>query len=265
MPLCFGAATKFSQLHLETDKTYEPTVRLGVNTTTADAEGEVVQIRPVACSVGQVVEVLDRFTGPIRQVPPMYSALKKDGKALYEYARAGETVERPARDVVIHDLELLDMALTGEAPYLKLRVHCSKGTYIRTLGEDIANALSCGGHLTMLRRVQTGPFTADHCITLQTLEAMDEAERIAALLPVERLLTTHTSVTLEAEDAGRFLSGMRRRVPQPDCEAVAVHGRNPDALLGTARIVAGELIPARLLTPVEIAQTLNQGAQYFST
>ena len=265
LPLCFGAATKFSQLHLEADKTYETTVRLGVNTTTADAEGEVVQIRPVACSVGQVVEVLDRFTGPIRQVPPMYSALKKDGKALYEYARAGETVERPARDVVIHDLELLDMALTGEAPYLTLRVHCSKGTYIRTLGEDIANALSCGGHLTMLRRVQTGPFTADHCITLQTLEAMDEAERIAALLPVERLLTTHTSVTLEAEDAGRFLSGMRRRVPQSDCEAVAVHGRNPDALLGTARIVAGELIPARLLTPVEIAQTLNQGAQYFST
>ena len=94
---------------------------------------------------------------------------------------------------------------------------------------------------------------------------MDEAERIAALLPAKRLLTTHTSVTLEAEDAGRFLSGMRRRVPQPDCEAVAVHGRNPDALLGTARIVAGELIPARLLTPVEIAQTLNQGAQYFST
>ena len=123
LPLCFGAATKFSQLHLEADKTYETTVRLGVNTTTADAEGEVVQIRPVACSVGQVVEVLDRFTGPIRQVPPMYSALKKDGKALYEYARAGETVERPARDVVIHDLELLDMALTGEAPYLKLRVH----------------------------------------------------------------------------------------------------------------------------------------------
>ncbi|MBP8794304.1 MAG: tRNA pseudouridine(55) synthase TruB, partial [Brachymonas sp.] len=212
-----------------------------------------------------VVEVLDRFTGPIRQVPPMYSALKKDGKALYEYARAGETVERPARDVVIHDLELLDMALTGDAPYLKLRVHCSKGTYIRTLGEDIANTLGCGGHLTMLRRVQTGPFTADQCITLQALEAMDEAERIAALLPAERLLTTHTSVTLEAEDAGRFLSGMRRRVPQPDCEAVAVHGRNPDALLGTARIVAGELIPERLLTPVEIAQTLNQGAQCFST
>ena len=262
LPLCFGAATKFSQMHLEADKTYETTVRLGVATDTADAEGEVVHVRPVACSVGQVVEVLDRFTGPIRQVPPMHSALKKDGKALYEYARAGQVVERTARDVVIHDLELLDMDLTGDAPYLALRVHCSKGTYIRTLGEDIGNALGCGGHLTMLRRVQTGPFTADHCITLQALEAMDEAERISALLPVERLLTAHTPVTLEADDAGRFLSGMRRRVPLPDCATVAVHGGQPKALLGTAHIAGGELIPDRLLTPMEITQTLNQNAQH---
>lgn len=262
LPLCFGAATKFSQMHLEADKTYETTVRLGVATDTADAEGEVVHVRPVACSVGQVVEVLDRFTGPIRQVPPMHSALKKDGKALYEYARAGQVVERTARDVVIHDLELLDMDLTGDAPYLALRVHCSKGTYIRTLGEDIGNALGCGGHLTMLRRVQTGPFTADHCITLQALEAMDEAERISALLPVERLLTAHTPVTLEADDAGRFLSGMRRRVPLPDCATVAVHGRQPKALLGTAHIAGGELIPDRLLKPMEITQTLNQNAQH---
>lgn len=262
LPLCFGAATKFSQMHLEADKTYETTVRLGVATDTADAEGEVVHVRPVACSAGQVVEVLDRFTGPIRHVPPMHSALKKDGKALYEYARAGQVVERTARDVVIHDLELLGMDLTGDAPYLALRVHCSKGTYIRTLGEDIGNALGCGGHLTMLRRVQTGPFTADHCITLQALEAMDEAERISALLPVERLLTAHTPVTLEADDAGRFLSGMRRRVPLPDCATVAVHGRQPKALLGTAHIAGGELIPDRLLTPMEITQTLNQNAQH---
>ena len=122
LPLCFGAATKFSQLHLEADKTYETTVRLGVNTTTADAEGEVVQIRPVACSVGQVVEVLDRFTGPIRQVPPMYSALKKDGKALYEYARAGVTVEREARDVVIHALKLTLVQTDQAQPAIKIIV-----------------------------------------------------------------------------------------------------------------------------------------------
>jgi len=116
LPLCFGAATKFSQQHLDADKVYETTVRLGVRTATGDAEGEVIERRPVQCSVGQVVEVLDRFMGPIEQVPPMHSALKKDGKALYEYAREGETFERAPRQVVIHDLELLDLQLQGAAP-----------------------------------------------------------------------------------------------------------------------------------------------------
>ena len=258
LPLCFGAATKFSQLHLEADKTYKTTVRLGITTTTADAEGEVVQVRPVACTVGQVVEVLDRFTGPICQTPPMYSALKKDGKALYEYARAGKTIERAAREVLIHDLELLDMALTGDQPYLRLRVHCSKGTYIRTLGEDIAHALGCGGHLTMLRRVQTGPFRVEDCLTLQALEQMDEVARLQALQPLDCLLSGFETVTLSSGEAGRFLTGLRRRGPWADCATVAVHGSQPDALLGTARVVAGELIPLRLLTPVEIAQILGQ-------
>ena len=166
LPLCFGAATKFSQLHLDADKTYETTVRLGVRTSTADAEGEVIETRPVTCTLGQVVEVLDRFMGPIRQVPPMHSALKKDGKALYEYARAGATVEREPREVVIHELELLEARLQGEAPLLRLRVKCSKGTYIRTLGEDIAEALGCGGHLVALRRIATGPFVESQCVTL---------------------------------------------------------------------------------------------------
>ncbi|MDO9291118.1 MAG: tRNA pseudouridine(55) synthase TruB, partial [Hydrogenophaga sp.] len=160
LPLCFGAATKFSQLHLDADKTYETTVRLGQKTSTGDAEGDVIETRPVTCTAGQVVEVLDRFMGPIAQVPPMHSALKKDGKPLYEYAREGQTVEREARQVVIHDLDLLDMRLDGDAPSLQLRVRCSKGTYIRTLGEDIGEALGCGGHLTMLRRTATGPFDA---------------------------------------------------------------------------------------------------------
>ena len=158
LPLCFGAATKFSQQHLDADKVYETTVRLGVKTSTADAEGDVVSTRSVECTLGQLVEVLDRFTGPIRQVPPMHSALKKDGKALYEYAREGEVVEREPRDVMIHELELLAAQLDGEQPQLRLRVRCSKGTYIRTLGEDVGDALGCGGHLTALRRIQTGPF-----------------------------------------------------------------------------------------------------------
>ena len=257
LPLCFGAATKFSQLHLDADKTYETVVRLGVRTATADAEGDVIDTRPVACTPGQVVEVLDRFMGPITQVPPMHSALKKDGKALYEYAREGETVEREPRQVLIHDLDLLNMQLGGDTPHLDLHVVCSKGTYIRTLGEDIAEALGCGGHLSALRRTHTGPFGLAQTLTLEALEAMDEAERQAALLPVDTLLGGHTRVTLGAEDAGRFLSGLRRRGNWPDAERVAVYGTDPHTLLGTAHVVAGELIPGRLLSPIEIQQILE--------
>ena len=258
LPLCFGAATKFSQLHLEADKTYETTVRLGVKTSTADAEGAVISERSVTCTVGQVVEVLDRFMGPMAQVPPMYSALKKNGKALYEYARAGETVEREARHVVIHDLELLEMQLDGDAPFLRLRVTCSKGTYIRTLGEDIAEALGCGGHLSALRRVVTGPFEASACVTLEDLTAMDEPQREARLMPVQCLLPDHTTVTLDSENSGRFLSGVRRRGAWPDLDRVSVFGENPPALLGSAHIKAGELIPGRLLSPLEIQQILER-------
>ena len=258
LPLCFGAATKFSQQHLDADKVYETTVRLGLKTSTADAEGDVIQTREVACTPGMVVEVLDRFMGPISQVPPMYSALKKDGKALYEYAREGETLEREARNVVIHDLELLDMQLQGDAPFLRLRVACSKGTYIRTLGEDIAEALGCGGHLSALRRVVTGPFDATQCVTLTTLEAMGEDARLNALQPVDVLLPGYTEVSLDSENAGRFLSGVRRRGPWVDCDHVAVYGEHPRALLGTAHVRGGELIPGRLLSPIEIQQVLEK-------
>ena len=262
LPICFGAATKFSQLHLDADKTYETVVRLGVTTTTGDAEGDVLETRPVTCSVGQVVEVLDRFTGPISQIPPMHSALKKDGKALYEYAREGQTVERAPRQVTIHDLELLELQLQGDEPFLKLRVRCSKGTYIRTLGEDIARELGCGGHLTLLRRVQTGPFTAGQCITVEALEALPEAERQQRLLPVQALLPDHTPVTLAGDDAARFLSGMRRRGDWTDQPQVAIYGPPPGAsgspvLLGSGHTQAGELIPGRLLSPIEIQQILE--------
>lgn len=261
LPLCFGAATKFSQLHLDADKTYETVVRLGVRTATADAEGDVIDTRPVTCTPGQVVEVLDRFMGPIAQVPPMHSALKKDGKALYAYAREGQTVEREARHVVIHELELLDMQLQGEAPFLRLRVCCSKGTYIRTLGEDIGEALGCGGHLTLLRRVATGPFVASQCITLDALEATPEHQRGQLLLPVQSLLTGHETITLDADHAGRFLSGVRRRGDWPDNDRVAVYGPptegfNDPVLLGTAHVKGGELIPGRLLSPTDIQHIL---------
>ncbi len=257
LPICFGAATKFSQMHLDADKAYETTVRLGVTTSTGDAEGEVVAQQPVTCTLGQLVETLDRFTGDIQQIPPMHSALKKEGKALYEYARQGLSVEREPRTVTIHALELLHAELNGPSPELRLRVHCSKGTYIRTLGEDVAKALGCGGHLSMLRRIQTGPFSVSQSVSLTELEALDESQRLSKLLPVAELLPEHQTVTLNAHEAGRFLSGLRRRGQWPDASRVAVWGDRPRAFLGTAHIRAGELIPERLLTPIEIQTILE--------
>jgi tRNA pseudouridine55 synthase len=281
LPLCFGAATKFSQLQLDADKTYEATLRLGVKTSTADAEGEIIEERHVpGLTPERLAEIAKQFTGAIRQVPPMHSALKKDGKALYEYARAGEEVEREPRDVVVRELKLAGGSGANE---ITLMAKVSKGTYIRTLAEDIGEALGCGAHLTSLRRISTGHFGIAQCITLQALEAMNEEERLAGLKPVDSLLPDHARVTLDADNAARFLSGLRRRGDWGDNDRVAVYGpggrseepspqpspaggrgsfqplppgegRGELCLLGTAHIKGGELIPGRLLSPPEISQ-----------
>ena len=260
LPLCFGAATKFSQLQLEAHKTYEAVALLGTTTTTGDAEGEVLERREVdlaQLTPERLAAVQRQFTGPIRQVPPMHSALKNDGKALYEYARAGIAVERPARDVVIHALNLALTQTEQALPAIKMVVTCSKGTYIRTLGEDIGAALGCGAHLVFLRRIDTGGLGVERCVTLAALEAMDEAQRVAALEPAETLLADHVRVTLDRENSARFLSGMRRRGTWPDAHAAAVFGDEPRALLGVGHITGGELIPDRLLSPLEIQQILE--------
>ncbi|MET3177557.1 UNVERIFIED_ORG: tRNA pseudouridine55 synthase [Variovorax guangxiensis] len=261
LPLCFGAATKFSQLHLDADKTYEATARLGIKTATGDAEGEVIAERPVHVTPEDLVRVQAQFTGPIRQVPPMHSALKKDGKALYEYAREGVEVERAPRDVVIHKLEI--RAISEDT--IRILASVSKGTYIRTLGEDIGEALGCGAHLTSLRRIATGGFVEAQCVTIEALEAMDEEERLARLLPAEALVDGHSRVTLGTEDAARFLSGLRRRGAWADAGEVAVFGTQPPAFLGTAHVKAGELIPGRLLNPIEIQQILLNAQQTEAT
>jgi tRNA pseudouridine55 synthase len=260
LPLCFGAATKFSQLQLDADKTYEATLCLGTKTSTADAEGDVIETRPVAVSADDVARVTRQFTGAISQVPPMHSALKKDGKALYEYARAGIEVERLARHVVIYELNML-LAQTNEASTaITMRVKCSKGTYIRTLGEDVGEALGCGAHLSALRRVETGGFEVARCVTLEALEAMTDDERLACLLPADSLLAQHTRVTLDTDNAARFLSGLRRRGAWPDAAQVAVYAQDDQSLLGTAHVVAGELIPGRLLSPIDIEQIAQQSS-----
>jgi tRNA pseudouridine55 synthase len=259
LPLCFGAATKFSQQHLDADKRYSATLRLGQATSTGDAEGEVVTTADVpALTQADLNALAQRMLGPQQQLPPMYSALKKDGKALYEYARAGQTVEREPRSIEIFKLNMA-LALDDQGfPAIQFDASCSKGTYIRTLGEDIAKALGTVGHLLALRRTHTGNFREADCITVEQLEAMDETARLKALQPVTVLLPHHQPVTLDDDNAGRFLSGLRRRTTLANAGKMAVFGFEPPALLGTAHVSGGELVPTRLLNPLEIQQMLDQ-------
>jgi tRNA pseudouridine55 synthase len=249
LPLCFGAATKFSQVSLDADKAYRATLRLGQRMSTGDLEGDLVEERPVECDRAAIEAACARFTGTIDQVPPMHSALKKDGKALYEYARAGLEVERPARQVQIHRIDIVDW----QDATLVIDVRCSKGTYIRTLAEDLGAALGCGAHLAALRRTGSGPVALAQAVSIEQLEAMGEPEREACLLPPDTLLADWPRLTLGADDAGRFLTGLRRRVREADAPAVRVYGPPPAAaFLGTAHIQAGELIADRLLSPPEV-------------
>ncbi|TSE24686.1 tRNA pseudouridine(55) synthase TruB [Tepidimonas aquatica] len=259
LPVCLGAATKFAQVQLDADKVYEATLRLGVRTRTGDAEGEVVAtaaVDPALLTPAQLHVVAQRFTGTIEQVPPLHSALKKDGKPLYAYARAGLEVERAPRAVTIHALTLT--AVPDDPTALHLHVRCSKGTYVRTLAEDIGQALGCGAHLAALRRLATGPLQLAQAVAIEALEALPPPERLRLLRPPEVLLHGWPEVVLDEAEAGRFLTGLRRRGRWPDAAHVAVFGARPRALLGTARCVGGELIPIRLLAPTEIAQWLTQ-------
>jgi tRNA pseudouridine55 synthase len=248
LPLCFGAATKFAQVSLDADKAYTATLRLGQTTNTGDAEGEVQLERPVQVDHAAIDAACNRMVGPIEQLPPMHSALKKDGRALYDYARAGIEVERTPRRVTIHRLAVVEW----QADRLVLDIVCSKGTYVRTLAEDLGEVLGCGAHLAALRRTASGALRVEQAVTLDRLEAMTEAERDTLLLPPDTLIADWPAWQLPAEEAARFLSGLRRRVDAPDAPRVRVYGPGPQALLGAAHITAGELIPDRLLSPLEI-------------
>ena len=251
LPLCFGEATKFAQDLLEADKTYETVVHLGVRTSTADTEGEVLETLPVEVVAADIEQVLARFRGEIDQVPPMHSALKRDGKPLYEYARAGVTLEREARRVTIHELELLDY----NAPYLRLRVRCSKGTYVRVLGEDIGAALGCGAHLQALRRTKVGALILDDAVTLDMLAETPEADRAKLLAPVDALLSSFPPIVLPEELATRFLHGQRIALGKAGFTTytqalgrVRVYREADQRLLGTAQLQEyGVLAPERLV------------------
>jgi tRNA pseudouridine55 synthase len=249
LPLCFGEATKFSHFLLDADKTYLATMQLGANTTTGDTEGEIVSTAEVHATREQMEAVLRGFLGDIQQVPPMYSALKHQGKALYEYARAGIEIERQARSVTIHQIELLDLAL----PSAKIRVSCSKGTYIRTLAEDIGKVLGCGAYLTQLRRTATAAFDISQAITLETLESMPLEARDALLLPSDCMLQSFPAVTLDDEGAYYLCQGQSiwqaGKLPLGD---VRLYGE------GQRFIGLGEVLPDGKIAPRRLMQTSQQ-------
>ncbi|WP_457943641.1 tRNA pseudouridine(55) synthase TruB [Vreelandella alkaliphila] len=253
LPICLGEATKFSAHLLEADKMYRTRVELGVITDTGDAEGTVIERREVPrLTAGDVESVLARFHGEIDQVPPMYSALKHQGKKLYELAREGKHVERAARRVSVYDARLL--AFEGTA--FEIEVSCSKGTYIRTLAEDIGHALGCGAHISQLRRLKTGPFTDDAMWTLEGLEALaDQATREAELMPADVLVDHLPSLTVDETAYGRLAHGQSASlaigVLEPDTLARLYYA---ETFIGLGVVKgAQEVAPKRLLSTVAIS------------
>ncbi len=248
LPLCFGEATKFSADLLDADKEYEAEIKFGETTTTADAEGEVTSKRPVRFTEDKLLGTLKKFTGKISQVPPMYSALKRDGKRLYEIARKGETVDREPREIVISELELLGFT----SPVAKVRVLCSKGTYVRVLAEDIGKDLGCGAHLLSLRRTKVGQLSVADSVPLKQVEKADVQGRLKLLAPIDSLLSTLKTVELEGEQANRFSHGQSISIAAPKKECKVKVYRLSDGsreLLGSARLDAdGRLIPGRLVS-----------------
>jgi tRNA pseudouridine55 synthase len=248
LPLCFGEATKFSADLLDADKTYEAELLFGVTTDTGDAEGEVLQRRQPTFARPDLEAALRRFEGPISQIPPMYSALKRDGKPLYQLARQGIEVEREARQVTISELRLLDY----RADRCRLRVSCSKGTYIRTLAEDIGHALACGAHLTALRRTAVGALLVEEAITLEQLDALGVEERLRYLMPLDTLLQGLPAVHLDEDVARRFLHGN-------PVAALASPGRcrvyGDKRLLGLGESDGGGLVHPRRLISEQASST----------
>lgn len=248
LPLCFGEATKFAHFLTDADKTYIATIKLGATTTTGDAEGEVLTTSPVNVSRSDFEQACQQFTGEISQTPPMYSALKFEGKALYEYARAGVEIERKARRVTIQNIEVNSFA--GDVAVIS--VTCSKGTYIRTLAEDIGKQLGCGAHLIGLRRTATADYQIAQAVTLEQFEAMSEEERLAALAPPDSAVHYLPAITLDDDAAFYLLQG----------QAVWRSGAIPSGLLRLYNeqqvfLGLGELQDDGKIAPKRLMQQVN--------
>ena len=249
LPICFGEATKFSHHLLDAKKSYYATIKLGETTTTGDAEGEVLSRADVNVSQVQLQKVITQFIGDITQVPPMYSALKFEGKALYEYARKGIDIERVARDVTLYDVQLIRF----DSDVAEISVTCSKGTYIRTLAEDIGAALGCGAHLIGLRRTATADYQLQHAVTIEQLEAMNLTDKDAQLLPVDSSLQDFPKIIISMDAAFYLLQG--QSIWQSGANAKKVRTQDDFRLydesgrfLGLGKLLDdGKIAPKRLL------------------
>ncbi len=245
LPVMFGEATKYAAEGLDADKTYLADIGLGVQTNTADREGEIIREAPVPSdlSADRIQEVLQGFLGEQTQIPPMYSALKKDGRPLYDYARDGQEVERLPRTITLHELELLSWV----SPCITLRVKCSKGTYIRTLAEDLGAALGLPAHLQGLRRIGVGELVASEMVRLEDLEQADDHQRDQWLKPVDWLIRDWPEVMLDDADARRFQHGQSIRVPSHLVPSVYRVKTVSGQFMGTGRVE-----PHHLMNPERV-------------
>lgn len=245
LPICLGEATKLSSFLLNTDKRYRVRVRLGRTTTTGDVEGQVLAVRPVPSLTEESIErALERFRGEISQVPPMYSALKHDGVRLYELARKGVEVVRPARSVHIYELHLVEAG----ANFLDIDVHCSKGTYIRSLAEDIGEALGCGAYVEGLRRTAVGIFAIAQAAAFEQWEAWSDEERLAQLLPLGQIVKELPAVSLSEELVFFLRRGQAILVPKAPTDGLVRLYSKQDVFLGIGEVTDdGRIAPRRLI------------------
>lgn len=245
LPLCLGEATKFSQFLLDADKIYRAEILFGIRTSSGDLDGEVIAERPVTSDEANLRQALERFRGDIEQVPPMHSALKHQGRPLYEYARQGIEIERAARKVTVFDIELESF----DGRVASVRVHSSKGFYVRALADDLGEVLGCGAHLTGLDRLQVGPYHLEDAITLEELAELSEEERDARLLPPDNLTLDLARLDLDLEAAWQinhgqaiWQSGLRvgelLRLYAPDGTFLGVAEVNQDGKAAPKRLLA---------------------------
>ncbi len=249
LPLCFGEATKLAQFLLDADKTYWTVLRLGQETSTYDAQGEVLDSRPVTVGRAQIEKALAQFTGRIEQIPPVYSAIKQGGQPLYRLARAGIAVSPPSRQVDIHAIRLLGW----QDERLEIEVRCSKGTYVRSLAHDIGQVLGCGAHVLELRRLALGEFRVENAVTLERLRALPGPdERAALLLPGDRAVDRLPAVRLTVNAAYYLCQGQAVFAAPGQVPGIARLYANDDRFLGLGEILDdGRVVPRRLVSSPE--------------